>query len=128
MKYGLLATVMLAAANAWSTTVTAAAHCYQARVVAYKNFLDRNFDGTPNNLNPLAHIYASTILNNETYTLKEMLSEPNKDQFIDTMFEEVESKFKEGIWEAVPKTIMLNHYRKKRDEGFDIKRHQIMMI
>ena len=90
MKYGLLATVMLTAANACSTAVTAAAHYYQARVVAYEDFLDRNFDGTPNNINPLAHIYASTLSNDEIYTLKEMLAEPDKDQFMDAMFEEVE--------------------------------------
>ena len=59
-KYGLLATVMLAASNSYSTAVETVTHCFQARVVAYNDYLNHNFDGTPNHLNPLAHIYAST--------------------------------------------------------------------
>jgi hypothetical protein len=119
---------MLAASNSYSTAVETVTHCFQARVVAYNDYLNHNFDGTPNHLNPLAHIYASTLSNNETYTLKEMLAEPDKDDFLDAMFDEVESMFREDIWEAVPKSVMTNHYQKIRDEGLDVKRHQIMMI
>ena len=103
-------------------------HCYQARVVAYDDFLERNFDGSANNLNPLAHVYMSIQANNETYTLKEMLAQPDKDKFVDAMYDEVDSMFREGIWEAVPKTMMLEHYRRKRETGLQIRRHQIMMI
>ena len=125
---GLLATVMLAASNLITTVPTAAATCFQARVVEYHDFLDRNFDGTSTNLNPLAHIYQSTMANNETYTMKEMMQQPDKHKFMEAMHDEVQSMFREGIWETVPKSVMRQYYRNKREAGLDIKRHQIMMI
>ena len=36
--------------------------------------------------------------------------------------------FRENIWVSVPKRVMTYHYRKQRESGLDIKRHQIMMI
>ena len=74
------------------------------------------------------HIYQSFLANNETYTLKEILKEPEREKFVETMRGEVESMFSEGIWETVPKSRMLDHYMSKRKAGFDVKRHKIMMI
>ena len=104
------------------------AQCYQARQIKYLDFLDMNFDNTPNQLSPMAQIYITSKANNEVYNLKEMLQQPDRDKFIETMEAEVASMFDEGIWEKVPRSVMLDHYRKERNKGLDIRRHQIMMI
>ena len=81
-KYGLLATIMIAATNIITTLPKTTATCFLSRKIEYNDFLDRNFDGSLNHTNPLAHIYLSTLSNNETYTLKAMLQQPDKEQFI----------------------------------------------
>ena len=82
------------------------ANCYQARKIAYYDFLDTNFDGSPNHTSPLAQIYSATKSSNEVFTLKEMLAEPDRDDFIKAMQEEVESIFKEKIWKRIPRKLM----------------------
>ena len=77
------------------------ASCCQARQIAYEDFLESNIDGSP-----LAQIYNAIKSNNEVFTLKEMLTQPNKDQFIKGMHEEVKSIFREKIWKRVPKKLM----------------------
>ena len=42
-------------------------------VADYQRFLAQNFDGTANNLSPIAQPYFSSQANNEVYTLREML-------------------------------------------------------
>ena len=112
-----------------SPSVTAfSAKCFQSRVIEYNDFLERNFDGSSNQTSPLAQIYLSSQANNETYTLKEMVREPDKDKFIEAMEDEVASMFQEKIWKAVPKRIMTDHYKAQRATGLEVKRHQIMMI
>ena len=95
-----------------SPSVTAfSAKCFQSRVIEYNDFLERNFDGSSNQTSPLAQISLSSQANNETYTLKEMVREPDKDKFIEAMEAEVASMFQEKIWKAVPKRIMTDHYK-----------------
>ena len=65
-------------------------------------------------MTPLAHVYQSTLFNNKTFTLKEMIRQPDKDKFIEAMHEEVTSMFREDIWEMAPKHKMLEHYKKKK--------------
>ena len=60
-------------------------HCYQARAVEYNDFLETNFDGSVNQLNPLAQIYLTSQSNNEVYNLKEMMQQPDKEYFKDAM-------------------------------------------
>ena len=57
-----------------------------------------------------------------------MLQQPDKAKFVQAMHDEVESMFKQDIWEVVDKQRMLDHYSNKRKAGFDVKRHKIMMI
>ena len=109
-------------------TIGSTIKCFQARKIAYQDYLDLNFDNTPNQISPLAQIYLSSKANNEVYNLKEMLQQPDRDDFIKAMEKEVASMFEEGIWEKVPKSVMLDYYRKERNKGLDIRRHQIMMI
>lgn len=104
------------------------ATCFQSRVMEYHDFLETNFDGTANNISPMAQIYMTTKANKETYNLKEMMQEPDKEKFIEAMNKEVTSLFKEKIWIKVPRQEMKNHYAKQRADGLKIKREQIMMI
>ena len=77
--------LMILALSAFTSTTTEMCNsihqCYQARAVEYHDFLETNFDGSVNSLNPLAHIYLSTQSNNEVYNLKEMLQQPDKEYF-----------------------------------------------
>ena len=104
------------------------AQCYQARAVEYNDFLETNFNGTSNNASPFAQIYMTSQANNETYLLKEMLQQPDRDDFMEAMRKEVDSLFKEEIWAMVPRQQMKDHYATQRKLGKDIKREQIMMI
>ena len=70
---------------------------YQARQIVYEDFLESNFYGSENKNSPLAQIYNATKSNNEVFTLKEMLTQPDKDKFIKAMHDEVESMFREKI-------------------------------
>ena len=48
----------------------ALAQCYQAE---YQDFLEMNFDGTPNDMSPLAQIYTTSKSNNEVCNIIEVL-------------------------------------------------------
>jgi len=76
----ILAAVVFMAHSTLSTvsnTSSNIAHCYQSRMIEYEDYLDCNFDGTRNSTNPLAKEYFASKANNEVYTLKEILKEPN---------------------------------------------------
>ena len=126
--YGLMVLALSAFAAIPTTATAYSTSCFQSRVIGYNDFLETNFDGSANQTSPLAQIYLSSQSNNETYTLKEMVKQPDRDKFIEAMELEVASMFKENIWLAVPKRVMTEHYRKERASGLDVKRHQIMMI
>ena len=96
-KYGLVATIMIATANIASVIPQATTTYFKSRVIEYNDFLETNFDGTPNTMNSLSHIYQFTVSNNETFTLKEMIQQPDKDKFIEAMYEEVTSMIREDI-------------------------------
>ena len=103
-------------------------HCFQSRMIEYEDYLDRNFDGTRNSTNPLAQVYITSKANNEVYTLKEMLQEPDRLEFLKAMKSEVTSLFEEKIWKLVPRQEMTKHYADQRTQGKTIDRQQIMMI
>ena len=54
-------------------------------MIEYEDYLDRNFDGTRNSTHPLAQVYITSKANNEVYTLKEMLKEPDRLEFLKAM-------------------------------------------
>ena len=111
-----------------SSATTCTASCFQSRAIAYEDFLERNFDGSSNTSNPLAQIYMTSQSNNENYTIKEMLGQPDKAEFLKAMEIEVSSMFRDEIWKLVPRTEMLQHYAAQRKAGISIHREQIMMI
>ena len=79
------------------------ANYFQSRRIAYQDFLDTNFDGSQNSKSPLAQIYSSTKTNNEVFTLKEMLAEPDRNEFIKAMYAEVEAVFEKNMKESPQK-------------------------
>ena len=125
INYGLM---VLALSSFVSACPQKLANCYQARKIAYADFLDANFDGSQNSTSPLAQIYSSTKSNNEVFTLKEMLAEPDREEFMKAMEEEVESIFREKIWKRVPRKLMEDYYAGERKRGVKINREQLMMI
>ena len=78
INYGLMVLALSSFVQAYPQKI---ANCYQARKIAYSDFLDSNFDGSPNTTSPLAQIYSATKSSNEVFTLKEMLAEPDRDDF-----------------------------------------------
>ena len=104
------------------------AEMYTSFLEGYDDYLDLNFDGTQNSMSILGNIYLSGKINNEIYTLKEMMEQPDRKQFEMAMYEEVKAMFDNQIWEKVPKTSMYKYYNDLRRKGCDVKRQQIMMI
>ena len=105
----------------------AIADILRSTVAGYQDYLDQNIDSTPNHLNPLAQAYIALQSNNEVYTLKQMLQQPDREQFVAAMQKEVESMFSEGIWKRTSKQEMLNHYRTLKEQDIDARRLHIMM-
>ena len=125
INYGLM---VLALSSFVKSVPEKLGNCYQSRQIAYMDFLDTNFDGTQNQMSPLAQIYTTTKINNEVFTLKEMLEQPDRDEFVKAMQEEVESIFKEKIWKRVPRDLMEKYYEEEHQKGIYVKRKQLMMI
>ena len=46
---------------------------YNSFLEGYEDYLDLNFDGTHNSMSIIGKIYLSGKVNNEVYTLKEMI-------------------------------------------------------
>ena len=70
---------------------------YQSRCIEYEDFLDRKFSGTRNSTHTFAQVYITSNANNETYTIKEMLQQPDKMEFLKAMESEVALFFEEKI-------------------------------
>ena len=77
-----------------------ASHRYKAIEVEYDDYLERNFDGSNNLISPFSQIYLTSKTNNEIYTLKDMLWDPDKLDFVKVKKKEVSSLFNEkyGRW------------------------------
>ena len=82
------------------TNVTNAYHGY---LQGYDDFLDLNFDGTANSMSILGQVYLSGKINNEIYTLKEMMKQLDRHHFEAAMREEIKAMFENEIWEQVPR-------------------------
>ena len=61
---------------------------------------DRRFDDTLNSLHPMAFVVGKE--NNETYTFKEMLKQPDSADFIQAMVDEVEQHEQRNHWTVIP--------------------------
>ena len=72
--------------------------------------------------------YLTVNIKNEIYALKEMLQQPDRKYFENTMYEEGKAIFTNKIWEKVCKSSMYSCYNSSRKSDKDVKRQQIMII
>ncbi len=80
---------------------------FVSRVMNQLEKVNLNFDGTSNVTHPFA--FSTTASDNETYTLKEMLNQPDVPNFVQAMIEEVDAHEKNGHWEVVPRSQIGNN-------------------
>ena len=113
--YGFL--IMAAAFQ--NNLYASASKAYNGYLQGYDDFLDANFDGTANSTSILGQMYLSGKMNNEVYTLKEMMKQPDRHHFEAAMKEEVEAMFKNEIWEQVFCQSIYDHYNQVRRNGQD---------
>lgn len=106
----------------------ASSDAYNGFLSGYDDYLDLNYDGTSNSMNIMGQMYLSGKMNNEIYTLKEMLQQPNRNEFENAMYDKVKAMFQNEIWEKVSRQLMNNYYSKLRHQSQDPKCKQIMMI
>ena len=81
-----------------------ASRYFKTKSTQYQDFLPYNFDATANHTSPLAQIYLSSKWNNEVFTLKEILQQPDKAHFVEARGGEVSSMFRHKIWKLVSKS------------------------
>ena len=91
--YGFLIMATALQSNISSTT----ANIYHKCVDGYDDYLDLNFDGTNNSTSILGQIYLSGKMNNEIYTLKEMMKQPDRKNFEEAMHKKVQDMFDNQI-------------------------------
>lgn len=70
---------------------------HQSRIVEYENFLESNFDRTSNRTSLFVQICMISQANIKTYIIKEILQQPDRDEFMTAMEKELTSLSKEEI-------------------------------
>ena len=102
-----------------------------SKFVYHTHLINEHFDGTLNYINPMA--YAADISDNETYTFKEMLQQPDKNDFILAMMKEIQDHEKREHWHLFPrakipyghKTILaIWSFKRKRFPDGTINKHK----
>ena len=76
----------------------------------------------------MGQMYLSGKINNEIYTLREMMKQPDRKEFEKAMHAEVQAMFENEIWEKVSRKSMDSYYHSLQKIGSNTKRKQIMMI
>ena len=124
LTYGLL----VMAAGFLTVTAYAPTKMYHGFYSGYDDYLDTSFDGTNNSMSIMGQMYLSGKINNEIYTLKEMMKQPDRKEFEKAMHKEVQAMFENKIWEKVSRKSMDSYYYSLQKIGSNPKRKQIMMI
>ena len=70
----------------------------------------------------MAQINTEPKTNNKRYNLKDMMKQPDKDEFTKAIEKEVSLFFKEDIWKMVPKAEMNQHFMSQWKQGKNINR------
>ena len=81
------------------TSVIRNASSYTTRAITYTEEVNRSFDGTPNFTRSFA--FATSLADNEYYTLKETLKQEDADDFIQAMLKEVDAHEKSNYWTLI---------------------------
>jgi hypothetical protein len=108
--------------------------CYPSsfvtRVMDQIERVNRNFDGSSNVIHPFA--FTSSATDNEAYSMKEMLKQPDVADFVKAMIKEVQDHEDNGHWELVPrssigssKTILaIWSFKRKRFPDGSLNKHK----
>ena len=94
LAFGAMA---MSTVSAFNTTLNITSQCLHTNQIQYEDFLQYTFDQSPTTPSPLANIYSTTKTNNEVYNLSEILTQPDKEDFITAMHKEIESMFKDEV-------------------------------
>eukprot|EP00957_Ditylum_brightwellii_P136188 10386195-Ditylum_brightwellii.AAC.1 len=62
-------------------------------------------------------MFATEVADNENYTLKEVLQQPDRKDFDAAMHKEVKHMFDNEVWEKVPRREMHAYYKKLKRLG-----------
>ena len=110
-RYGFVTKALLSAFVVCSTILGVSATTIQdpapllQRVCLHTERINTHIDGT---INKLHHACCLTInaSDNDTYTLKQMLQQDDKNDFIEAMIKEVDDHSNKGHWDVVKRTEM----------------------
>jgi len=83
--------------------------------------INKIFDGTINETHPLA--LATSLSDNETYTFREMLQQPDREQFMEAMIKEIRTHEENDHWEVVTRKSIGNSKTILAIWSFKRKRH-----
>ena len=103
---------------------------FVSRIMTQMEKVNLNFDGTSNYSHPFA--FASSLADNESYTLKEMLKQPDVPSFVQAMTEEVAAHEANDHWELVPRSSIGNvktilaiwSFKRKRFPDGSLNKHK----
>ena len=73
------------------------------KAMAHLSLANQHFDGTLNYLHPSAFL---TNADNDTYTLRDMLKQEDKESFVEAMTVEVNDHESRGHWKLIPRSSM----------------------
>jgi len=80
--YGVVVLAMAAFVSITPLISAYSTSCFQSRVISYNDFSGWNFDGSANQISHMAQICLTSQSHNETYTIKEMVKQPEKGNFV----------------------------------------------
>ena len=118
--------------EAFSTAVPVAKTITTAqRTMAYVSHLTKNVDGTVNYLNPITQVF-SAVQDNDTYTYKQALDQPDSIEFVKAMRKEINDHDDRKHWKIVkrsdhnnPRTILaIWSFKRKRLPNGQISRYK----
>ena len=96
--------------------------------IALRNdFINRNFDGTSKQMNPISFLTESAS-DNETHAFAEMRKQLNRPFFENAMYYEVKVMFNNQIWEVAHQSEMFECCKRLKSEGKDAQCKQIILI
>ena len=110
------------AAGFLTVTAYAPTKMYHGFYSGYDDYLDTSFDGTNNSMSIMGQMYLSVKIDNEIYTLKEMMKQPDRKEFEKAMHAEVQAMFENEIWEKVSRKSMDSYYHLLRKNWFESKK------
>ena len=104
--------------------------CFTSRIMNQIERVNLSFDGSSNYSHPFA--FASTLSDNESYTMKEMLLQPDVKDFVVAMTDEIKAHEDNEHWEVVHRSKVGSHktilaiwsFKRKRFPDGTLNKHK----